>query len=59
MKKKYGFHGKLEIMGKNPVEFEGYIFPIIYYYYSERDQVKNKMKYEGRILTYRRCNENN
>ena len=39
------------------VNFTGWIYPIIYYYYGEKDKITNEMFYNYKILNYTYCNE--
>ena len=39
------------------VNFTGLIYPIIYYYYGEKDKKTGAMPYNYKILKYRNCNE--
>ena len=43
----------------NRVNFTGYLFPIIYYFYGERDQKTGTLPYSSKILNYTYCNETN
>ena len=39
------------------VNFTGWLYPIIYYFYGERDKSTGAMPYDYKILNYRLCNE--
>ena len=41
------------------VNFTGWLYPIIYYYYGERNKETLEMPYNYKILNYRLCNETN
>ena len=41
------------------INFTGLLYPIIYYYYGERDVATNEMPYDYKILNYTLCNETN
>ena len=41
------------------VNFTGYLFPIIYYFYGERNKETGSMPYDYKILNYKYCNETN
>ena len=41
------------------VNFTGYIFPVIYYFYGERDKQTGTLPYDYKILNYKYCNETN
>ena len=41
------------------VNFSGWIYPVIYYYYGERNKETNLLSYQTKILNYISCNETN
>ena len=41
------------------VNFTGYLYPIIYYFYGERNKETGTMPYNYKILNYKYCNETN
>ena len=41
------------------VNFTGWIFPVIYYFYGERDKKTGTLPYDYKILNYTYCNETN
>ena len=41
------------------VNFTGWIYPVIYYYYGTKDKETGEMPYNYKILKYKNCNETN
>ena len=41
------------------VNFSGLIYPVIYYFYGQKDKKNNQMFYNNKILNYTYCNETN
>ena len=41
------------------VNFTGWIYPIIYYYYGEKNKITDQMIFDYKILNYTYCNETN
>ena len=43
----------------NKINFTGYLYPIIYYFYGERDNKTNVMQYNYKLINYTFCNKTN